>query len=203
MRRIGSAKRWNKPEAVSIVFLILIALCACAKKEVPEPTSAADTGSTGVVKGDAALSAGSESTETETETPAEHNSQQIPTTKDIPMKTELILKIGGQPISVLWEENESVAALRDLVSKKPLNVQMSMYGGFEQVGSIGTSLPRNDVRTTATAGDIVLYSGNQIVLFYGSNSWSYTRLGRVSDRTADELTELLGSGNVALTLTMK
>lgn len=120
-----------------------------------------------------------------------------------PLASELALEIDGQPMSVLWEENESVAALRDLVSKGPLNIQMSMYGGFEQVGSIGTSLPRNDVRTTATAGDIVLYSGNQIVLFYGSNSWSYTRLGRISDRTADELTELLGSGNVALSLALK
>ena len=119
------------------------------------------------------------------------------------METELVLKIDGQPISVLWEENESVAALRDLVSEEPLNIQMSMYGGFEQVGSIGTSLPRNDVRTTATAGDIVLYSGNQIVLSYGSNSWLYTRLGRISDRTADELTELLGSGDVTLALAIK
>ncbi len=165
--------------------------------------SATDTGSTGVVKRDAALSAGSESTETEAEPPAEHKSQQITTTKDVPMETELVLKIDGQPISVLWEENESVAALRDLVSEEPLNIQMSMYGGFEQVGSIGTSLPRNDVRTTATAGDIVLYSGNQIVLSYGSNSWLYTRLGRISDRTADELTELLGSGDVTLALAIK
>ncbi|MBO7727065.1 MAG: hypothetical protein J6S50_00920 [Oscillospiraceae bacterium] len=119
------------------------------------------------------------------------------------MKTELILKIDGQPMSVLWEENESVTALRDLVSEQPLNIRMSMYGGFEQVGFIGTSLPENDVQTTTTAGDIVLYSGNQIVLFYGSNSWSYTRLGQISDRSADELTEILGNGNVTLTLTMK
>lgn len=120
-----------------------------------------------------------------------------------PLASEMVLEIDGQPMSVLWEENESVAALRDLVSKEPLNIQMSMYGGFEQVGSIGARLPRNDVQTTTTAGDIVLYSGNQIVVFYGSNSWSYTRLGRISDRTADELTEILGSGNVALSLALK
>ena len=119
-----------------------------------------------------------------------------------PLASEMVLEIDGQPMSVLWEENESVAALRDLVSKEPLNIQMSMYGGFEQVGSIGARLPRNDVQTTTTAGDIVLYSGNQIVVFYGSNSWSYTRLGRISDRTADELTEILGSGDVSMTLTM-
>ncbi|HCA54343.1 MAG TPA: hypothetical protein DEO95_02490, partial [Ruminococcaceae bacterium] len=67
---------------------------------------------------------------------------------------------------------------------------------------IGTSLPREDVQTTTKAGDIVLYSGNRIVVFYGSNSWAYTRLGHITDKTADELTELLGNGNVTLTLSM-
>ena len=68
---------------------------------------------------------------------------------------------------------------------------MSMYGGFEQVGSIGSSIARNDKQTTTDYGDIVLYSGNQIVVFYGSNSWAYTRLGHI-DMTKEELTELLG-----------
>ena len=78
-----------------------------------------------------------------------------------------------------------------------------MYGGFEQVGSLGTSLPRKDVQTTTSAGDIVLYSGNQVVVFYGSNSWSYTRLGHISDKSAAELKELLGHGDVAITFHME
>ena len=77
---------------------------------------------------------------------------------------------------------------------------MSMYGGFEQVGPIGQSLPRDDSQTTTQAGDIVLYSGNQIVVFYGSNSWSYTRLGHISDKTAEEMTELLSNGDVTITI---
>ena len=75
-----------------------------------------------------------------------------------------------------------------------------MYGGFEQVGSLGTSLPRNDVQTTTQAGDLVLYSGNQIVVFYGSNSWAYTRLGRIEGLSSSEIAELLGNGAVELTL---
>ncbi|MBP5239879.1 MAG: hypothetical protein J6Z15_04770, partial [Oscillospiraceae bacterium] len=90
--------------------------------------------------------------------------------------------------------------LRALTEKEPLTIRMSMYGGFEQVGSIGQSLPRNDVQTTTGAGDIVLYSGSQIVVFYGSNSWAYTRLGRISDKTADELAALLGNGDVTITI---
>ena len=79
---------------------------------------------------------------------------------------------------------------------------MSMYGGFEQVGPIGKDLPREDRQTTTQAGDIVLYSGNQLVIFYGSNSWAYTRLGKIVDKSASKLTELLGSGDAAVTLTM-
>ena len=112
----------------------------------------------------------------------------------------ITLQIGDDAVTVEWEENDSVNALTELVKDEPLTVQMSMYGGFEQVGSLGTSLPRDDVQTTTQAGDIVLYSGSQIVVFYGSNSWAYTRLGRITDKTAKELAELLGNGNVTLTL---
>lgn len=110
------------------------------------------------------------------------------------------LLINNSEVSVSWENNEAVAALTDLVKAEPLEVNMSMYGGFEQVGSLGKSLPRNDKQTTTQAGDIVLYSGNQIVIFYGSNSWAYTRLGRITDKSASELTQLLGNGNVTVYL---
>ena len=116
------------------------------------------------------------------------------------MEKSLRLLINGTPVSVGWEENESVEALARLAAAEPLTVQMSMYGGFEQVGSLGSSLPRNDVQTVTQAGDIVLYAGNQIVLFYGSNSWAYTRLGRITDVSAEELTNLLANGDVVITL---
>jgi hypothetical protein len=80
---------------------------------------------------------------------------------------------------------------------------MSMYGGFEQVGPLGTYLPANDAQTVTQPGDIVLYAGNQIVVFYGSNSWAYTRLGHVTDQTAAQLKDLLGNGDVTLTLSVE
>ncbi len=113
---------------------------------------------------------------------------------------ELHFKIGNTEVSVDWESNNSVKALKKLVESEPLVIDMSKYGGFEQVGSLGTSLPRDDKQITTTAGDIVLYSGNQIVVFYGSNSWAYTRLGRITDKTASELADLLGNGNVKITI---
>lgn len=116
---------------------------------------------------------------------------------------QLTMKIGDTPVAVQWEENASVDALKTLVQDSPLTIQMSMYGGFEQVGSIGTTLPRSDVRITTNAGDIVLYSGNQMVVFYGSNTWAYTKLGHVSDKTAQEMTALLSNGNVTITVAMQ
>jgi hypothetical protein len=112
------------------------------------------------------------------------------------------LWIGETAVSVAWEDNDAVRALRKLVAEQPLTIEMSMYGGFEQVGSIGTDLPRNDTQTTTQAGDIVLYAGDQMVVFYGSNSWAYTRLGRVTDKTAGEMAELLSGGDVTITVAM-
>lgn len=118
-----------------------------------------------------------------TETPTEESSMK--------------LWINETEVPVTWEQNDSVAALQTLAQGDGLEISMSMYGGFEQVGPVGQSLPREDRQTTTSAGDIVLYSGNQIVLFYGANSWAYTRLGHV-ELSASEMTALLGSGNVTL-----
>lgn len=116
------------------------------------------------------------------------------------MQKTLRLIINDTEISVDWEDNESVEALIAGASSSPLTIQMSMYGGFEQVGALGMTLPRSDSQMTTQPGDIVLYSGNQIVVFYGSNSWSYTPLGRIAGKSASELAELLGNGDVTLTL---
>jgi len=114
----------------------------------------------------------------------------------------LQMTIGEALTEVEWEDNGSVEALKELCRETPLTIQMSMYGGFEQVGSIGQSLPREDSQTTTQAGDIVLYSGNQIVDFYGSNSWAYTRLGHITDKSAADLEELLGNGDVTITISI-
>ena len=111
-------------------------------------------------------------------------------------EADICLLIGDDPVPVSWEENESVEALKDMC---PLTISMSMYGGFEQVGAIGQHIPREDVQTEADYGDIMLYSGNQIVIFYGSNSWAYTKLGHI-DLTREEMEELLGNGDVTITI---
>ena len=114
-------------------------------------------------------------------------------------KKEMQLRINDTPVPVTWEENESVAALQELAAGG-ITVQMSMYGGFEQVGPIGKEITSNDTQISTEPGDIVLYSGDQIVIFYGNNSWAYTRLGHV-ELTQEEMTELLGRGDAAITIT--
>ena len=118
------------------------------------------------------------------------------------MEEKLLLSIDGIQVEVDWEENESVAALRDLAALHSLTIQMSMYGGFEQVGPLGTSLPHRDVQTLTDYGDIVLYSGNQIVIFHGSNSWAYTRLGHIRGLSQAELKKMLGQHDVTIMLAM-
>ena len=127
--------------------------------------------------------------------------EEISTVSEISEMNELTLEIDSVKIPVTWEDNESVEALKELCETEPLVITMSMYGGFEQVGSIGYDLPRDDEQITTECGDIVLYSGDQIVLFYGSNSWSYTRLGKMG-LSEKELTDILGYEEVSIVLSM-
>ena len=113
---------------------------------------------------------------------------------------DMQLKIGDTPVSVTWEKNDAVDALADMTTGDWHDFQLSMYGGFEQVGSLGSSLPASDKQMTTEAGDIVLYSGNQIVVFYGSNSWSYTKLGHIDGMSQAELEKLLGNGDVTISI---
>nr|WP_316614823.1 cyclophilin-like fold protein [uncultured Ruminococcus sp.] len=120
--------------------------------------------------------------------------------EEVQQEKVLEMKIADTPVTVAWEDNEAVAALKEYCRDQILTIPMSMYGGFEQVGSIGTTLPRNDVQTTTQSGDIMLYSGNQLVVFYGSNDWAYTRLGHITDKSQDELTALLSNGDISISL---
>lgn len=113
----------------------------------------------------------------------------------------MVMKIGDTSVDVTWEDNDSIKELNNL-AESGLSISMSMYGGFEQVGSIGQSISRNDVQMTTQSGDIVLYSGNQLVVFYGSNSWSYTKLGKIN-LSQKELEKLLGNGDVTITLVLE
>ena len=174
-----------------LLLLAALLLSACGGEAAPVPTEAATETEAPVVT----------PAETAAPTPAPAEAE-APAEETIEEEASLKLWIGEQEVEVLWEDNDSVRALEELAGTEGLTVALSGYGGFEQVGSLGKSLPRSDVQTVTEPGDIVLYSGNSIVLFYGSNSWAYTRLGKIQGLDENELRELLGSGDVSIRLVM-
>ena len=163
-----------------ILTIMLITMTSCGKSHTSPTQPTTDEPSTTIT------------------TPSDDNS----TTKEDETETmKLTLKIDNIEVDVIWSDNDSVRALKNL-AKDGLTINMSKYGGFEQVGSIGSTLPSSDTRITTNPGDIVLYSSNQIVLFYDSNTWSYTKLGHIN-LSKSELTDLLGDEDVVITLNLK
>ena len=114
---------------------------------------------------------------------------------------EMKMSINGTAVDVSWENNASVKELAKMAGNGPVTIETEPYGGFEQVGPIGATLPSSDTNIKTKAGDIMLYTSSQMVIFYGSNSWAYTRLGRITDKSDSELRELLGGDGVTVTIT--
>lgn len=104
-------------------------------------------------------------------------------------------------IPVIWEDNQTVQELMKEAGNRDIIVQMSMYSDNEQFGPLGKKYTRDDKQTTTHNGDIVLYSGDKIVVFYGSNSWAYTRIGKMNIPESD-VTELLSNGDITLKITI-
>ena len=104
-------------------------------------------------------------------------------------------------VPVIWENNQTVQELMEEAGKGDVVVQMSMYSDNEQVGSLEKSYTKNDEQITTHSGDIVLYSGDKIVVFYGSNSWAYTRLGKMNIPEGD-VTEFLSNRDITLKITI-
>ena len=112
------------------------------------------------------------------------------------------IKVNNSILEVKLENNEATKSLVERLKNGDITVNAKEYGGFEKVGNLGFSLPRNDTNINTSAGDIVLYQGNQISLFYNSSSWSYTKLGKVQNISSKELKNILGSGDVTLVLSL-
>ncbi|MCH5270945.1 MAG: hypothetical protein J1E83_09375 [Lachnospiraceae bacterium] len=106
------------------------------------------------------------------------------------------VQIGDYNFTATLENNTAVEELLDMMKEGSVIIQMDDYSGFEKVGSLGRSLTTDNHQTTTSAGDIVLYNGNNIVMFYGSNSWSYTRIGKIDDLT--DWKKALGSGSITV-----
>ncbi len=120
----------------------------------------------------------------------------------LPQEDIMYIIIGEHTLPVKLADNSSAAALRELLKQGDITVDAHDYGNFEKVGSLGTELPTNDEQITTEPGDVILYQGNQITVYYDTNSWSFTRLGKVQGVSADELKAILGEGDVRMVLSL-
>lgn len=109
---------------------------------------------------------------------------------------------GGKTFTATLADNTSAQALKNLLSKGDVTVKMEDYGNMEKVGPLGTNLPRNDKPVTTGSGDLILYQGKYFVIYYGNNSWSLTRLGKICNVTGTELKSALGEGDVSVTISL-
>lgn len=183
---------------VAAAFLLLICLCACQGAEtkqdpaqtVPEAQNRTEENPVGQEETQAA----------ESQTPSGQSSPEVPERKG---ETMIYAKIGDETLTIRPEENSSAEAFVALLQEGDLTVAMHDYGGFEKVGPLGTDLPTNDESITTEPGDVILYQGNQITIYYDTNTWRFTRLGRVQGMTADRLREVLGSGDPTVVFSLK
>lgn len=113
----------------------------------------------------------------------------------------MLLEVNGYTFEVELENNTSAKALREYVSKEKRTLSLDDYGNFEKVGDLGIILPRNDETITTKEGDLILYLGNKLCLYYNQNTWDFTKLGHIKDTT--HLKEVLGKGSVQVTLLME
>ena len=110
---------------------------------------------------------------------------------------------GGRTFTATLVNNSSAKALKKLLAQGDITVRMEDYASMEKVGSLGASLPRNDAPTTTAPGDLILYQGHNLVIYYDTNSWNFTRLGKIDNVTQAELKSALGEGGVRVTLSLE
>ena len=109
---------------------------------------------------------------------------------------------GDTTFTAIPENNSSAEAFIALLEEEPITVPMSDYAGMEKVGPLGTDLPRNDTHISVGAGDVILYQGNQITIYYGTNSWSFTKLAVIEGATKESLLKAFGPGDVDVTFSI-
>lgn len=188
------------------VISILLSGCASGQRESSSEAPALSGSEITQAAVDSSMSDMGFDTEKESSTISSESTSSVSqkndhsTTEENTVK-KMTLQIGNNTFTATLENNDAVDALVDMMCEEPVVIQLSDYSGFEKVGSLGTSLPASNKQTTTQSGDIVLYNGDQIVIFYGSNSWSYTRLGRIDDLSGWE--DALGSDDVTVTFSLE
>lgn len=179
---------WKIPLLIAFLIASVVLLAGCSGQA--STSTASSGGSSGVSGSDnsMAVAAGNQG-----------EGAQLDQT-GVGMGTKIAITANGSTMTATLADNSSAEALAALLEEGPLTVDMSDYASMEKVGPIGQSLPTNDEQITTGAGDIILYQGSALVIYYAPNSWSFTRLGRIDDEFVGSLRDTLGTGDVQVTL---
>lgn len=137
-----------------------------------------------------------------TEIPLPSEPETSPNTSKEETQMRLNIEVNGHLLTAELVDNSSTRALLELLADGAVTIDMRDYAGMEKVGSLPQTLPRNDEQIDTDAGDLILYQGNSFVIYYDTNSWSLTRLGKITNVSKSELREILGDGNVTAVLTI-
>ena len=117
-------------------------------------------------------------------------------------QSKLYITVNGVTKTATLVQNKATSELISLLEKEPVSLSMTENGGFEKVGDLPQSLTTSDVRQTAQSGDIMLYVGNVLCIFYGSNTWAYTKIGTLDNMTSEEIKQFLSGNPVNVTLSI-
>ena len=120
------------------------------------------------------------------------------------MEQKLYLTIGEQTMTATLVDNSSTQALVRALKEAPITYEAHDYGGFEKVGDMGHTFPQNNQQITTASGDLILYLGSNLCIYYDTNSWNFTRIGRIDNATQAEVKQFVnaGGGNVSVTLSI-
>ena len=125
-----------------------------------------------------------------------------PDTQETTEDNTMNVIVGDTTFTATLADNSSAQALVELLQEGPLTIEMSDYGNMEKVGPIGQTLPSNNEQITTEPGDIILYQSNSLVIYYDTNSWNFTRIGKINDVSREELLDALGGGDVSVTFAL-
>ena len=123
-------------------------------------------------------------------------------TGDDVMQKTMNITVNDRVLTAIMVDNSSAEALLERLEESPITIEMEDYASMEKVGDLGFSLPQNDRPTETAAGDLILYQGHNFVIYYDTNSWNFTRLGKIEGISASELRTILGHGDVSVTLSL-
>ncbi len=169
------------------------------ESEETRSTGAEENNAEKTTEGAAAVPESGESTAADNKSASKETDRSTDHMEDNTMK----ITAGDTSFTATFADNSSVEALKELLAEGPLTINMNDYAGMEKVGPIGTDLPRNDEQISTGAGDIILYQGNSLVIYYDTNSWNFTRIGKIEGMTGEKLLEVFGDGDVTVTFSLQ